>query len=124
MDKAGGTYYWNTIMFITSNDPPSLSSVGESIATAFNTFNKNKAKKPDRFELGEAVAVNAKPLSYHIEEKNVTKILRNLLAKVDRNMLLRKSALMSGFYNSTERGLELLRCMTDDDFDEYLEQSE
>ena len=125
MDKSGGTYHWYTIVFFTSKDAPSLSLVGQSISTAFNTFNTNKAKKPERFELGEAVGVNAKPLSYHIEENNVTKILRNLLgAKVDRNTLLRKSALMSGFYNSTERGLELLRCMTNEDFDEYLEQSE
>ena len=99
----------------------SLSSIGQSIASGFNNYNKG-ANKPERFEVDDAVTINARPLAYHIEEANVTKILRNLLPTISRSTLIQNCSLMSGFYNSQEHGLELLKGMTDEDFDEYREE--
>ena len=121
-DKVGSTYYWKTMVFITSKDaPPSLTTVGQSIASVFNNYNKRETKS-ERFKLGEVVTVNARPLAYHIEEANVTKILRNLLPNIVRTTLIQNSSLMSGFYTSQERGLEIPKGMADKDFDEYREE--
>ena len=111
---------WKAMVFLVEGEEASsLTSLGESIARAFNVVNK-KEQNSDRFELGEAVCVDLKPLSYHIEEKNVTKILRNLLHDVDRQSLLQDSSILSGFYESNERGVEILQGMNDEEYDEYL----
>ena len=120
MQKSGGNYWWKAMVFLVEGEEaPSLTLLGESIARAFNVVNK-KEQNADRFELGEAVSVDLKPLSYHIEEKNATKILRNLLHSWDRQSLLQDSSILSGFYESIERGVEILQGMNDDEYDEYL----
>ena len=50
------------VFLVEGEEASSLTSLGESIARAFNVVNK-KEQNADRFELGEAVSVDLKPLS-------------------------------------------------------------
>ena len=56
------------IILRKNKNAPSLNAIGESLARAFNTYNK-KINEKDQFEFGEAVSVDAKTLEYHVEEK-------------------------------------------------------
>ena len=108
------------IIIRKNKNAPSLNAIGESLARAFNTFNK-KIEEKDTFEFGEAVSVDAKSLDYHVEEVNTTKILRNMLRKLDREATLKRSSCMEGFYSTVERGIEVVRGMTDEEFEDLLE---
>ena len=108
------------IILRKNKDAPSLNAIGESLARAFNTYNK-KINEKDQFEFGEAVINDAKTLSYHVEEVNTTKILRNMLRKLDREAILKRSSCIEGFYSTVEREVEVVREMTDVEFDDFLE---
>ena len=119
--QVNGTYDWKCMVLLRKDtNNPSLNAIGESLARAFNNHNK-KIDEKDQFEFGEAVSVDAKTLSYHIEEINTTKILRNMLRKLDREAILKKSSCMKGFYPTVERGVEIVGEMTDEEFEDLLE---
>ena len=63
----------------------------------------------------------AKTLEYHVEVENTTKVLRNMLRKMDRKTILKRSSCMEGFYSTVERGVEVLREMNDEEFEDLLE---
>ena len=108
------------IILRKNKNAPSLNAIGESLARAFNTYNK-KIKEKDQFEFGEAISNDAKTLSYHVEEENTTKILRNMLRKMDRETILKRSGCMEGFYSTVDRGVEVLGEMDDEEFEDLLE---
>ena len=108
------------IILRKNKNAPSLNAIGESLARAFNTYNK-KINEKDQFEFGEAVSVDAKTLEYHVGEENTTKILRNMLRQLDRETILKRSGCMEGFYSTVKRGVEVLREMTDEEFEDLLE---
>ena len=107
-------YSWERI------NAPSLNAIDESLARDFNTHNK-KFNEKYQFEFGEAVSNDAKTLSYHVEEENTTKILRNMLRKMDCETILKRSGCMEGFYSTVDRGVEVLREMKDEEFKDLLE---
>ena len=108
------------VLLRKKRDSPSLNAISESLARAFNSYNK-KLNEKDQFEFGEAVSNDAKTLGYHVDEENTTKILRNLLPKMERETILNNSGCMKGFYSTPDRGVEVLSEMTDDDFEDLLE---
>ena len=71
-----------------------------------------KKNKKDQFEFGEAVSNDAKTLAYHVNEENTTKILCNLLPKMDRETMLNNSSCMKGLYSTPGQGVEVLTEMT------------
>ena len=108
------------VLLRKKKDSPLLNAIGESLARAFNSHNK-KLNEKDQFEFGEAVGNDAKTLSYHVDEENTTKILRNMLPKMDRKTILNNKGCMTGFYSTPEQGVELLGEMNDDEFEDLLE---
>ena len=108
------------VLLRKKRDSPSLNAISESLARAFNSYNK-KLNEKDQFEFGEAVSNDAKTLAYHIDEENTTKILRNMLPKMDRKTILNNSRCVAGFYSTPEQGVELLGEMNDDEFEDLLE---
>ena len=108
------------VLLRKKKDSPLLDIIGESLARAFNSHNK-KLNEKDQFEFGEAVGNDAKTLSYHVDEGNTTKILRNMLPKMDRKTILNNSGCVAGFYSTPEQGVELLGEMNDDKFEDLLE---
>ena len=108
------------ILLRKNKNSPSLNAIGESLARTFNTHNK-KINEKDQFEIGEAVSNDAKTLSYHVDEENTTKILRNMLRKMDCKAILKNSGCMKGFYSTVGRGVEVLEEMDDEEFEDLLE---
>ena len=119
--QVNGTYDWKCMVILRKNkDEPSLNAIGESLARAFNTYNKKISEK-DQFEFGEAISVDAKTLEYHVGVENTCKILRNMLRRLNRETIIERSGSMEGFFSTVKKGVELLEQMTDEDFEDLLE---
>ena len=107
------------VLLRKKRDSPSLNAISESLARAFNSYNK-KLNEKDQFEFGEAVSNDAKTLAYHVDEENTTKILCNLLPKMDCETNLNNSGCMTGFYFTPDQGVEVLREMNNDEFEDLI----
>ena len=53
--------------------------------------------------------------------ENTSKILRNMLRQLNRETIIKRSGSMEGFFSTVKRGVELLKQMTDEEFEDLLE---